>query len=271
MIFGGGIVADVLTSLMLFRGTISKLVPDYLTERIKLWQERLKNYFFPSIRITFDEFTSGLCHRSDAYIAIEYYLSSKSIARVTRLKAESYKRKTPLLFSSDHYEDIEDEFEGIKVTWHKGKHFPDKEIIYSRAPDDKNYCTLVFHPKDRDIVMERYLNHVLQEGKAIKKKKRQRKLYMNSDEGWDYTLLEHPAKYYSKIGKAWKRGYLLYGPPRTGKSTLILAMSNFLGYDIYDLELITVKDNAHLKTLLLNSSRKGIFVVEDINCFLDIT
>ncbi|KAK6233101.1 hypothetical protein SCA6_003174 [Theobroma cacao] len=218
---------------------ILELVPDYLTECIEFWQERLKNYFFHSIRITFDEFTSGLYYRSDAYIAIEYYLSSKSATRATRLKAESYKRKASLLFSSDHYEDIEDEFESIKVTWYKGKYFPNKEIIYSRAPDDKNYYTLVFHPKDRVIVMERYLNYVLQEGKVIKKKRRQRKLYMNSDDGWDYTLLEHLAsfdsfamdpekkkeiindliafsqgkEYYSKIGKAWKRDYLLYGPP----------------------------------------------------------
>ncbi|WRX24945.1 hypothetical protein QQP08_017432 [Theobroma cacao] len=48
-------------------------------------------------------------------------------------------------------------------------------------------------------------------------------------------------------------------------------MFNFLGYDIHDLELTTVKDNAHLKSLLINSSWKGIFVVEDIDCLLDIT
>lgn len=52
---------------------------------------------------------------------------------------------------------------------------------------------------------------------------------------------------------------------------MILVMFNFLGYDIYDLELTTVKDNAHLKSLLINSSWKGIFVVEDIYCLLDIT
>ncbi|XVF31326.1 hypothetical protein REPUB_Repub16aG0136100 [Reevesia pubescens] len=76
---------------------------------------------------------------------------------------------------------------------------------------------------------------------------------------------------YAKIGKAWKRGYLLYGPPGTGKSTLILAMANLLRYDIYDLELTTVTDNTQLKTLLINLSRKGIVVVEDIDCSLDIT
>ncbi|KAI5341055.1 hypothetical protein L3X38_020329 [Prunus dulcis] len=36
--------------------------------------------------------------------------------------------------------------------------------------------------------------------------------------------------YYKKIGKAWKRGYLLYEPPGTGKSTMIFAMSNLMNY-----------------------------------------
>ncbi|KAK9177111.1 hypothetical protein WN944_029130 [Citrus x changshan-huyou] len=28
-------------------------------------------------------------------------------------------------------------------------------------------------------------------------------------------------EFYRRVGKAWKRGYLLYGPPGTGKSSLI--------------------------------------------------
>jgi len=41
--------------------------------------------------------------------------------------------------------------------------------------------------------------------------------------------------YYAKIGKAWKRGYLLYGPPGTGKSSMIAAMASLLDYDVYDI------------------------------------
>ncbi|KAL0856709.1 hypothetical protein Bca101_061863 [Brassica carinata] len=77
--------------------------------------------------------------------------------------------------------------------------------------------------------------------------------------------------YYKKIGKAWKRGYLLYGPPGTGKSTMIAAMANFLDYDVYDLELTTVKDNTQLRRLLIDTSAKSIIVIEDIDCSLDLT
>nr|ABA98754.1 retrotransposon protein, putative, unclassified [Oryza sativa Japonica Group] len=43
-------------------------------------------------------------------------------------------------------------------------------------------------------------------------------------------------EYCASVGKAWKRGYLLCGPPGTGKSNMIAALANFLEYNVYDLE-----------------------------------
>jgi SpoVK/Ycf46/Vps4 family AAA+-type ATPase len=77
--------------------------------------------------------------------------------------------------------------------------------------------------------------------------------------------------YYRRIGKAWKRGYLLYGPPGTGKSTMIAAMANYLNYDIYDIELTTLADNNDLRKLFIETTGKSIIVIEDIDCSLDLT
>ncbi|KAL9680584.1 hypothetical protein QQ045_018465 [Rhodiola kirilowii] len=71
----------------------------------------------------------------------------------------------------------------------------------------------------------------------------------------DLITFSKAIDYYAQIGKAWKRGYLLYGPPGTGKSTMIAAMANFLGYDVYDLELTVVKNNAELRRA--HRSEKG--------------
>ncbi|KAG8643675.1 hypothetical protein MANES_11G055419v8 [Manihot esculenta] len=87
----------------------------------------------------------------------------------------------------------------------------------------------------------------------------------------DLVKFSKGKSYYAKIGKAWKRGYLLYGPPGTGKSTMIAAMDNFLNYDVYDLELTTVKDNSELRKLLIETTSKSIIVIEDIDCSLDLT
>jgi chaperone BCS1 len=77
--------------------------------------------------------------------------------------------------------------------------------------------------------------------------------------------------FYHKTGRAWKRGYLLYGPPGTGKSSMIAAMANFLGYDIYDLELTEVHNNSELRKLLMKTSSKSIIVIEDIDCSINLS
>ncbi|XP_027076744.2 AAA-ATPase At3g28600 isoform X2 [Coffea arabica] len=87
----------------------------------------------------------------------------------------------------------------------------------------------------------------------------------------DLRTFKKAKDYYAKIGKAWKRGYLLYGPPGTGKSTMIAAIANFMDYDIYDLELTSVKSNAELKQLLIDTTSKSVIVIEDIDCSLDLT
>lgn len=75
--------------------------------------------------------------------------------------------------------------------------------------------------------------------------------------------------YYRKVGKAWKRGYLLYGPPGTGKSSLIAAMANYLNFDIYDLELTEIGCNSELRRLLISMANRSILVVEDIDCTIE--
>ncbi|CAI0399136.1 unnamed protein product [Linum tenue] len=87
----------------------------------------------------------------------------------------------------------------------------------------------------------------------------------------DLVTFTESREFYSRIGKAWKRGYLLYGPPGTGKSTMIAAMANLLNYDVYDLELTAVKDNTELRKLLIETTSKSIIVIEDIDCSLDLT
>ncbi|KAM7516208.1 hypothetical protein LguiA_005791 [Lonicera macranthoides] len=165
---------------------------------------------------------------------------------------------------------------------------------------------LTFHKKHKDMVLKSYLPHVLKEAKALKNEKRTVKIFTvdtqigyaryGSGSAWTSVNLDHPAtfdtvamesdakemvmkdlerfvkrkEYYRKVGKAWKRGYLLYGPPGTGKSSLIAAMANYLHFDIYDLELTDIKHNSELRKLLLTTGNRSILVVEDIDCTIDL-
>ncbi|KAI3899915.1 hypothetical protein MKW92_024149 [Papaver armeniacum] len=74
--------------------------------------------------------------------------------------------------------------------------------------------------------------------------------------------------YYTKVGKAWKRSYLIYGPPGTEKSSLVAAMANYLNFGIYYLELTNVHHNPHsqLRSVLMGIKNRSIILIEDIDC-----
>lgn len=87
----------------------------------------------------------------------------------------------------------------------------------------------------------------------------------------DLTAFADGREFYRRIGRAWKRGYLLHGPPGSGKSSLIAAMANHLRYDVFDLELTKVADNSELRALLIQTTNRSIIVIEDIDCSLNLT
>ncbi|KAF5462793.1 hypothetical protein F2P56_018771, partial [Juglans regia] len=245
--------------------------------------------------------TDHLVLRSEAYSAIDNYLSSiNSFMHSKGLKANIFQNSLSLSLSMDDGEEIADQFEGVKIWWASGKiRISSAPISLSFRPgsEEKRYYKLTFHKRHRDLILGPYLNGVRKEGKAIKMRNRSRKLYSNAGPYWSHVVFEHPATFqtiamnpkkkkeiiddlitfskaedfYERVGRAWKRGYLLYGPPGTGKSTMIAAMADLLGYDIYDLELTAVKDNTELRNLLIQTSSKSIIVIEDIDCSLDLT
>ncbi|CAI0455797.1 unnamed protein product [Linum tenue] len=262
------------------------------------YTQKLVTYFYPYIQITFHELTGEKLKRSDAYFAIQNYLADHTTATAKRLKADVVKGSKSLVLTMDDHEQVMEEFQGIKIWWSSNKNTP-KRPSFSFYPktEERRY---------RDAITKSYIDKVLKDGKAIAVRNRERKLYTNNPSDswyeyqstkWSHVQFEHPAnfetlamaenekeaikndlikfskgkEYYTKIGKPWKRGYLLYGPPGTGKSTMIAAMANLLDYDIYDLELTTVKDNSELRKLLIETTSKSIIIIEDIDCSIDLT
>ncbi|XP_010425637.1 PREDICTED: AAA-ATPase At3g28580 [Camelina sativa] len=290
---------------LMFVYTIFKQFFPQFGDNLEPLFHRIFSPFYPYIQITFHEYSGEHFKRSEAYLGIQSYLSKDSSARAKKLKASTTKGSKSLVLSMDDKEEITDDFEGVRVWWQSKKEGASRQSFsfYPEA-DEKRFYMLRFHRRDREVIIKKYLDHVMREGKTIELKNRERKLYSNTpgqshgnNTKWSHVTFEHPATfdtlameetkkeeiksdlvkfskskdYYKKIGKAWKRGYLLFGPPGTGKSTMIAAMANFLEYDVYDLELTTVKDNTHLRRLLIETSAKSIIVIEDIDCSLNLT
>ncbi|PIA32402.1 hypothetical protein AQUCO_04500185v1 [Aquilegia coerulea] len=305
--WGTNMGSSVATIMFLY-AIFKQFFPYQLKEHVEKYAQRIVGFFNPYIQITVHEYTGERFKRSEAYIAIKTYLSANSTKQAKRLKADVGKSSSNLVLSMDDYEEVTDEYQGVQFWWTSRKSFSNKQSIsfYPTDADDKRYYKLTFHRRHRGLVTDLYLSHVFEEGKAIEVRSRQRKLFTNNPSNnwygykksvWSHVVFDHPSTFqtlamdvekkkdiiddlttfskgkdfYAKVGKAWKRGYLLYGPPGTGKSTMIAAIANFLDYDIYDLELTAVKDNTELRKLLIETTNKSIVVIEDIDCSLDLT
>ncbi|KAL3746037.1 hypothetical protein ACJRO7_015048 [Eucalyptus globulus] len=79
------------------------------------------------------------------------------------------------------------------------------------------------------------------------------------------------APYQRNGGGGRKRRYLLSGQPGTEKESMITAMADFLGYDIYDLELTMVHSKSELLNFLVKTSSKCIIVIKDIDCLVNLS
>ncbi|KAL5199110.1 hypothetical protein ABZP36_002622 [Zizania latifolia] len=228
---------------------------------------------------------------------------------VRHLKAETAKGADALVLSMGDNEEVADVFRGVTVSWQAYSTPPPENGGYwggRHGRADRRFYHLFFLERDRDLVLGEYLPYVRREGRAVMVKNRKRKLFTNlsadddrwwGNRMWSHVAFEHPKtfetlamkpakkkeimddldafrngkEYYARVGKPWKRGYLLYGPPGTGKSTMIAAMANYLDYDIYDIELTSVRTNTDLRKIFIETTNKSIIVIEDIDCSLDLT
>ncbi|XP_010425638.1 PREDICTED: AAA-ATPase At3g28600 [Camelina sativa] len=306
MMMMGNTFGSGLASLFFLWATIQQIFPNHLNIAIKeflistiqqlsffqKFSDRFINFFSPYVEINFSQYEDYQFNH--AFSAIETYLGAKATDKAKHLRASQVRESKGLVLKRDETK-VRDEYEGVNVWW---------EI----ETDPNGYRTfkLTFHRRSRDIVTDSYIQYVVEEGKSIEAKNKKMKLFTNNPSSqwesskaslWRYIDFEHPAnfetlamdpkkkeeilsdlvafsngkEYYKKIGKAWKRGYLLYGPPGTGKSTMIAAMANLLNYSIYDLELTAIQNNSELRKLLTATSSKSIIVIEDIDCSLDLT
>ncbi|WVZ17592.1 hypothetical protein V8G54_010574 [Vigna mungo] len=189
---------------------------------------------------------------------------------------------------------IQDNFLGATLFWFEQKTQPDRISSF----------VLKIRKTDKRRILRQYLRHINTVADEMEnQRKRHLRLFMNVDPGegsrgetrWRSAPFTHPAtfetiamekdlknriksdiesflkakQYYRKLGRAWKRSFLLYGASGTGKSSFVAAMANFLRYDVYDVDLSKIRCDSDLKFLLMETTAKSIVVIEDLDRFLE--
>ncbi|CAN6217860.1 unnamed protein product [Urochloa humidicola] len=191
---------------------------------------------------------------------------------------------------------VADTFNGHRAVWtHHGDTLQD-------SLEERRSFSLRLPKRHAAAVLPAYLAHLAAAADNLERSSRARRLHTNAASGaamaaWASVPFCHPAtfdtlaldpslkarlladltafadgrEFYRRTGRPWKRGYLLHGPPGSGKSSLIAAMANHLRYDVFDLELTRVATNADLRALLIQTTNRSLIVIEDIDCSLHLT
>ncbi|KAL5752605.1 hypothetical protein ACOSQ2_023112 [Xanthoceras sorbifolium] len=296
--------ASMTASVMLVRTMINDLVP----HPVRFYALSVFRHFFKprtgQLTLVIEENNS--ITRNQIYDAAEVYLSTKVSPNTERLRICKTPKEKNVTIRLEKDEKIIDCFQGAELKWrfvhseaeknHPGDMYPSRS--------ERRLFELTFHRKHKDIVLDSYVPFLLETAKAIRDEQRVLRMFtLNTSQcyggggiRWDSINLEHPStfetlamepdlkniviedlnrfvkrkEFYKRVGRAWKRGYLLYGPPGTGKSSLVAAVANYLKFDIYDLQLANIMRDSDLRKLLLSTGNRSILVIEDIDCSVDL-
>lgn len=177
--------------------------PQQLQDDIEKYGRKLVSFAYPYTQITFDEFTGEYMKRSEAFAAIQNYLSGESSMSAKRLKADAVQDSKSLVLSVDYNEEITDVFKGVTVWWTSNTNTPRSFQITVYPAMEKRYYKLTVHNSQKELI-EPYLYHVLNKGKEIGRNKSRRKLYCNNPSKhwngynrnkWSHVVFEHPARF----------------------------------------------------------------------------
>uniref|UniRef100_A0A7N0TC34 AAA+ ATPase domain-containing protein n=1 Tax=Kalanchoe fedtschenkoi TaxID=63787 RepID=A0A7N0TC34_KALFE len=295
--------ASLTGMLMLVRSMFNDLIPPELRGFIvKAFRYLFKMTSPDQLTLIVDERIGY--NNNHVYEAAEAYLRTIINPAVDRLKVSKTQRQKKFTVSIEKGEEIIDTYNGTNITWRYVFEESDKDS--TRSGSAKYYFQIVFEKKFKDMVLGSYLPYVMDRFEQIKSEDKVVRLYTrggnvdddddNARGEWGSVRLEHPVtfdklamdpeqkkmitddldrfvsrkEFYQRIGKVWKRGYLLYGPPGTGKSSLIAAMANYLKFDIYDLEMSSIYSDSDLRRILTSTTNRSILIIEDIDCNAEV-
>ncbi|CAB4318080.1 unnamed protein product [Prunus armeniaca] len=297
--------ASFATCMMLLRSMAKELIPEpFRTYLFSAINYLLTPFFSTKFTLIVDEH-SGMI-RNQVYDAADVYLRTKIGPSTERLRVSKTPRKKAISVAMTKDEEVADTFDNVKLRWRfssESKKVGNKnkivekrffELTFSKKHKDKvlnSYLPFVLARaeaiKDEQKVVKLYTRHLWPSSSHDEEEEEE-----EGNSYWGPVKLEHPStfetmamepelkraivedmdrfvrrrEFYKKVGKAWKRGYLLYGPPGTGKSSLIAAMANYLKFNVYDLELASIYSDSHLRRVLLSTTNRSILVIEDIDC-----
>ncbi|XP_047155015.1 AAA-ATPase At2g46620-like [Vigna umbellata] len=230
-------------------------------------------------------------HHNHLYTKLSLYLHSLPSIQDSHLaNLVTGKNQNDVVLCLAPNQTIRDHFLGATVYWFNQPAHPN--------PEGTGTYVLKIRKVDKRRILRPYLQHIHAVADEIELQgKRDLRLFTNSADEfgqWRSVPFIHPStfdtiamepdlkskvksdlesflrakQYYHRLGRVWKRSFLLYGPSGTGKSSFVAAMANFLSYDVFDIDLNKIPSDSDLKLLLLHTTPKSVVVIEDLDRFV---
>lgn len=274
---GGLFTGTALIGLLTFALFQLKSVPIFIYNKIKI--HLLHN-------VTFDnsEYDNHLVKILNSYLLLHYPKKFKSTIGETIYEQSTHGNKLVIKYTQNS---------NIFHIRHNGKLII---ITVSRLKNEKDNISTMFYTS---ITLQSwfgkkeindFLNTIID---VENKKPKSSNIYVNFNSDWSYVsknirkienvVYENKMNiiddinffienedWYSQRGIPYKRGYLFYGRPGNGKTSMLMSIANSTNKDIYFLNINDIKSDGELFRLFINLSPSPILVLEDVDaCFSD--
>ncbi|XP_073148362.1 AAA-ATPase At2g46620-like [Henckelia pumila] len=280
------IIFSVVCSIFLFRLFLHRTGLIYVVRKFVDW---VGDGIHVHLLLKVPEFNDSNHQENQFFRRVSLYVSSlASLEDSDFTNLFAGKKPNDIVLSMDDDQVVHDSFLGARVSWHYRVRRDCENQVVSRC------FVLKIKKKDKRWILKPYLQHIHTVSDDIDQRRKELKIHNNINGRWKSVPFHHPAtfdsvvmdtdlksrircdletflkskQYYHKIGRVWKRSYLLYGPSGTGKSSFIAAVANLLGYDVYSVNLAQVADDSDLNTLLLQTACRSLIVVEHLDRYL---
>ncbi|XP_023636958.1 AAA-ATPase At1g43910 [Capsella rubella] len=291
------VIFSIYTSLsaftILFRTILHEILPAKIRDFIvSKFTDCFSSYFSSSFTFVIEEHCDYVINQT--FRAAQVYLPTLLAGISTgSLLVSSSDLKNPTAkpnFGIPVKAKITDEFEGIPLEWTLHS---EKDTIPPQNRQ-RRYFHLTCKKEFKDKIMSDYFTYIAESSVKILANRDNLKIHSYNPEfhEWESTIFQHHTTFetlamepelknslicdldafskrkdfFKTVGRAWKRGYLLHGPPGTGKSSLVAAIANHMNYNIYDLQIQSVKDDAMLRQILTMTENRSILLIEDLDC-----
>ncbi|CAL2226098.1 unnamed protein product [Prunus armeniaca] len=227
-------------------------------------QSLLQTVFPPELRFAFVKLFNKIFHwfssyyyfditeidgvnTNELYNAVQLYLSSTVSISGTRLSLTRALNSSAITFGLSNNDCMVDAFNGVTVLWeHVVTQRQSQTFSWRPLPEEKRGFTLRIKKKDKYVILNSYLDFIMDKANEIRRKNQDRLLYTNSRGGsldsrghpWESVPFKHPSTFdtlamdpkvkkeimddlrdfangqafYQKTGRAWKRGSLRCTP-----------------------------------------------------------